>query len=167
MESHMKIEVIAYEGMGHRLETVKRILAELSARDVTAQLVHASESSVRALKQALAVQVISTHTLRYTRVDADCIVLVDGDILDRKAVEALEALGKDLYIVAPQEALPGEPASSLRELWKGAELFPTLGAEESYPRTFGCHHFAETCFNCELMVMQWKADRRDRAARTR
>lgn len=167
MESHMKIEVIAYEGMGHRLDTVKRILAELSARDVTVQVVHASESSVRALKQALAVQVISTHTLRYTRVDADCIVLVDGDIVDKKAVAVLEALDKDVYVVAPQEALSGTSAGTLRDLLKGAELFPFLGADESYPRTFGCHHFAETCFNCELMVMQWKADRRDRAARTR
>ncbi len=165
MESHMKVEVIAYEGMGHRMSTVKRILTELSARDVTAQLVHASESSVRALKQELAVQAISTHTLRYTRVDADCVVLVDGDIVDRKAAEVLEALGKDVYVVAPQEALPGSPVGSLRDLLKESELFPALGAEESYPRTFGCHHFAETCFNCELMVMQWKADRRDRAAR--
>ncbi|WP_060064985.1 hypothetical protein [Burkholderia ubonensis] len=161
----MKIEVVTYEGMAHRLSTVKRVLSELSARGISAQLVHQSEASTRSLQAAFGVPAMSTHTLRYTPVEADCVVLVDGDIIDGKAEATLEALGTDMVVIAPQEALPGVPGSTLRTLRSQAELFPYLGGDEEYPRTFGCHHVAETCFNCEWLVAQWKADRRDSEAR--
>ncbi|WP_060059982.1 hypothetical protein [Burkholderia ubonensis] len=160
----MKIEVITYEGMAQRLGTVKRVLSELSARGISAQLVHQSEASTRHLQSALGVPAMSTHTLRYTPIEADCVVLVDGDLIDGKAMTTLEALGKDLVFIAPQEALPGVPDGTLRALRSQAELFPYLGGDEEYPRTFGCHHIAETCFNCEWLVAQWKADRRDSEA---
>ncbi|KVP17148.1 hypothetical protein [Burkholderia ubonensis] len=161
----MKIEVVTYKDMAHRLSTVKRVLAELSARGISAELVHQSEASTRELQSALGVRALSTHTLRYTAVEADCVVLVDGDIIDSKAVSTLETLGKDLVFIAPQEALPGVPDGTLRALRSQAKLFPYLGGDEEYPRTFGCRHIAETCFNCEWLVAQWKAERRDSEAR--
>lgn len=160
----MKLEVITYERMVHRLGAVQRLLSELSARGVTAQLVHSSEDTARTLQYTLAVQAISTYTLAYTSVQADCIVLVDGDIIDQRTVARLEALDKDVYVIVPQEALPGTPADTLRELRAQAELYPFLGADDEYPRTFACNHNAETCMNCEQMVVWWKAERRDKEA---
>ncbi|MBK3780189.1 hypothetical protein G3A43_07955 [Paraburkholderia aspalathi] len=160
----MKLEVITYERMVHRLSTVQRLLSELSARGVTAQLVHSSEDTARTLQYALAAQAISTHTLAYTSVEADCIVLVDGDIIDQRTVARLEALDKDVYVIVPQEALPRGATATLRELREQAELYPFLGADDEYPRTFACNHNAETCMNCEQMVVRWKAERRDKDA---
>ena len=161
----MKIEVITYDGMGQRLATVNRVLDEFAARGVRPQLVHPSDESVRNLEYALSTRTLSTHSLRYTPVEAECIVLIDGDIIDRETVTRLEALDKDVYVIAPQAALPGGSYETLRAMLSHVELFPALGADDDYPRTFGCHHMAETCRNCEGLVVRWKATRRDNEAR--
>jgi hypothetical protein len=69
-----------------------------------------------------------------------------------------------VYVIAPLEALPGLPPATLRELRAHSELYPYMGADDEYPRTFACHHNAETCMSCESMVVRWKAERRDREA---
>lgn len=159
----MNIKVVTYEDMSTRLDTVKRVLGELSTRGVSAQVVHASEDTTLALQEALGVQALSTYTLAFTPVAADCIVLVDGDIIDRRTVSKLEALDKDVYFVAPLDALPPPVGFTLRDIVANAELFPHWGADDAYPRTFACHHVAETCMACEGSVVRWKAERRDSA----
>jgi hypothetical protein len=162
----MKIEIITYEPMTRRLLTIKRVLSELSARGLSVQLVHPSEKTVRALQEQVDVNVFSTHTLRYTPVEADCVVLVDADIVDKQTVSRLEALGKDVYVLVPQGAFPGLPGKTLSDIRTGGELFPYWSADDTdYPRTFACHHVAETCMNCEYLVTRWKSDRRDSAER--
>ncbi|KWA84246.1 hypothetical protein WL29_23075 [Burkholderia ubonensis] len=119
---------------------------------------------MRNLEQDLSTPVLSTYTLRYTPVDADCIVLIDGDIIDGDTVTRLESLGKDVYVIAPAAALPGGSYEKLRAMLSDVELFPPLGGDDEYPRTFACHHMAETCRNCEGLVVRWKAKRRDTEA---
>lgn len=160
----MKIEVVTYDGMAQRLATVRRLRKELAARGVRPQMIHPSAESVRHLEHDLSTPVLSTHTLRYTPVEADCIVLIDGDIIDGDAVTRLESLGKDVYVIAPAAALAGGLYETLRAMLSDVELFPPLGADDDYPRTFACHHMAETCRNCEGLVVRWKAKRRDTEA---
>jgi hypothetical protein len=163
----LKIEVITYEPMERRVQTIKRVLSKLSTKGVSAQLAHPSETTARALQELLGVNAVSTHTLAYTPVDAECVVLVDGDIISRRAVLVLEALGKDVYVLVPREAFPGLPGTTLSDIRKTGVLVPQLSAgEEPRPRTFACHHNAETCMACEGLVVQWKSDRRDSAERS-
>ncbi|MEX3983800.1 hypothetical protein AB4Y45_32980 [Paraburkholderia sp. EG287A] len=159
----MNIKIVTYKAMSERLNTVKHVLAELSARGVSAKVVHASSVTTVALQEALGVEALDAYTVAFIPVAADCIVLVDGDIIDRRTVSRLEELGKDVYFTAPQDALPPPVGFTLRDIVANAELFPHWGADDAYPRTFACHHVAETCMACEGSVVRWKAERRDAA----
>lgn len=160
----MKIEVITYADMAQRLATVIRTRDALDARGARPHLIHPSEASVRNLEKALLTPVRSAYALRYTPVEAGCIVLIDGDIIDGDSVTRLESLGLDVYVIAPEAALSGGTYETLHAMLRDVELFPPLGADDDYPRTFACHHMAETCRNCEGLVVRWKAKRRDTEA---
>jgi hypothetical protein len=159
----MKIHVVTYITPSFRQSCVHDLLGQLVAKGVTAQLVHPSIISARHLSETLGVPVMSMHDLRFTPVDADCLVVIDGDIIGRLAAEQLTKLGKESYFVVPSDALPSVPEVNVL-----ADLLQSVESTEfdEPPRTFGCHHIAETCPNCEGLVITWKADRRDKAAAT-
>lgn len=157
----MKVKVITYDGMAQRLSTVQQLLSELATQGLTAQVVHESHSSANDLQYVLVTQTMSAYTLSFTPVDADCLVLVDGDLVGPRTVRRLEELGKPVYLIAPQAALPGvQQEMSIDEVLRLGKMYPPLSYDDEYPRTFACHHKAETCFSCAWLVAQWKADRR-------
>lgn len=164
----MKLQILTYganDDVTDRMDAAKRLMGDRAAQGLSVLMVHFSTATARRLSTELGVPAVSTHTLGYTSVDADCIVLLDGDIIEKKTADRLTQLGKDTYVLVPQGALPDANAGlPLKELLKNTELVPFLRGDEEYPRTFACHHNAETCISCEWLVMQWKADRRDKAA---
>ena len=160
----MEIQGITYGTLDQRLDIVKAFLADMAERGSTVQLVHPSIKTARALEAALDTPVLSSHDFSFSVVNADCIAVLDGDIMDSRTVKRIEFLRKPAYLLVPNDALPAADRGTLKELLEGRELVPRLRDEDKQPKTFGCHHFAETCSACEWLVMDWKADRRDRAA---
>lgn len=161
----MKINVITYGNLDQRLDIVKAFLADMAARGTTVQLVHPSIKTARALEAALDLPVLSSHDFSFSVVNADCIAVLDGDIMDARTVKRIEFLRKETYLLAPNDALPTVADSgTLKDLLEGRELVPRLSDDDEQPKTYACHHNAETCGSCEWLVMDWKADRRDRAA---
>ncbi|WP_434716196.1 hypothetical protein [Paraburkholderia sp. A3RO-2L] len=157
----MKIQVVTYSTPSFREGCVHDLLGQLHAQGITAQLVHPSITSARKLTESMGMPVMSMHDLGFTPVAADCIVVIDGDIIGHQAAKRLEKNDKDSYFIVPADALPSVP-----EVNVVADLLKTVQSTEfdEPPRTFGCHHTAETCLLCEGLVITWKADRRDKAA---
>jgi len=161
----MKINVITYGSLDQRLAIVKAFLADMAERGTSVQLVHPSIKTARALEAALDTPVLSSHDFSFSVVDADCIAVLDGDIMDARTAKRIEFLRKPAYLLVPNDAFSAvADHGTLKELLEGRELVPRLRDDEDQPRTFACHHNTETCGSCEWLVMDWKADRRDRAA---
>jgi hypothetical protein len=157
----MKIHVVTYSTPSFREGRVHDLLGQLLAQGITAQLVHPSITSARKLTRSMGMPVMSMHDLGFTPVGADCIVVIDGDIIGHQTAKRLEKHAKDSYFVVPADALPSVP-----EVNAVADLLKRVQSTEfdEPPRTFGCHHTAETCILCENLVIFWKGDRRDKAA---
>lgn len=162
----MKIDVIAYgtldQGPKQRLSILAWFLAEMAGQGRTVQLVHPSNDAALAIEAALAVPVLSTYEFNYANVSADIILVIDGDIIDSRAVKRLKQLGKEVYLMAPTGALPEIGlGSGLADVLNNAVLVPALAGDEEQPKTFACHHFAPTCSNCDSLVSIWKTRRRE------
>jgi hypothetical protein len=156
----MKIHVATYVTPSFRLTCVHNLLSQLTAQGISAQLVHPSILSARALSETMGLPVMSMHDLRFMPVEADALVVIDGDIIGFETAETLMKRGKDCYFVVPADALPGaEYFDGVRDLMKQVQITDF----DERPRTGGCHHRAETCRACEDLVINWKAKRRDAA----
>jgi hypothetical protein len=161
----MEIKVIPYgridQGASHRLSIIAWFLAEMASKGLTVQLVHPSHATASAIEASLDVPVLSVYHFSYAHVTADCIAVIDGDIIESRTVDRLKHLRKEVVLIVPTGALPELPTGTrIEDLLRGATLVPKIGDEEEQPKTFGCHHFAPTCGNCASLVMQWQADRR-------
>lgn len=168
----MEIKVTSYgrieQGAKHRLGIIAWYLAEMASQGKTTQLVHPSHAAARAIEDELDVTVLSAYDFSFSFVNADTICVIDGDIMEARTVQRLEHLRKDVCLLVPADALPKvHPGVSFAEVLKDVRAehlyFPALIGDEEQPKTFGCHHFAPTCGNCESLVADWKAKRRERA----
>lgn len=162
-EGHMNIQTIIYDSTPQRLEAIQYILATLSNQGISATMLHPSITSARKLSETLGLEVLSSYDFSYTPVTADCIVVVDGDLLSTKDKRRLAELAKDLIIVVPPGVLVEPPPSAAVHdvLRVTGQCFPEMTGDDELPRTFGCHHVADSCSLCESLVLHWKADRRD------
>jgi hypothetical protein len=157
----MKIHVATYVTPSFRLNCVHNLLGQLTAQGLSAQLVHPSILSARALSETMGLPVMSMHDLRFMPVEAEVLVVIDGDIIGFETAETLMKRGKDCYFVVPADALPGvADFDGVKDLMKQVQITDF----DERPRTGGCHHLAETCRACEDLVITWKAKRRDAAA---
>jgi hypothetical protein len=163
----METKVISYgtldQGPKQRLGIIAWFLAEMAGQGKTVQLVHPLVDTARALEAQLDVPVLNVYDFNWAHVSADCICIVDGDVIDHRAIERLKYFGKPVYILAPAGALPDVgPGNVLEDLLEKANLVPALTDDEDQPRTFACHHNAPTCGNCDSLVSNWKITRRER-----
>jgi hypothetical protein len=157
----MKIHVVTYSTPSFRLSAVHDLLGQLTARGIRGQLVHPSITAARKLSETMGIPVMSLHSVNFTPVEADCLVIIDGDIIGYQAARKLTRLDKESYFVVPADALPSVPeVNVLTDLLKS--IRPVEVGER--PATFGCHHNAETCIACEDLVINWKADIREKEA---
>jgi hypothetical protein len=168
----MEIKVTSYgrinQGAKHRLSIIAWYLAETASQGKALQLVHPSQDVARALEAELDVPVLSAYDFSFAFVDADKICVIDGDIIDARTVQRLEHLRKEVCLLVPDEALskmhPGVSfADVLKDVRAERVYAPALAGDEEQPKTFGCHHFGPTCGNCDSLVADWKAKRRERA----
>ena len=164
----MEIQVFTYDGMDKRLEVVKNLLVTLQSAGFTVQLVHCSIATARLMGSQLGESVMSSYDLQFTNVEADCFLVVDADIVAPKTVRRIESFGKRVYAVVPKEALSSvrdnKTTLNFKDKHDRVEIIPRLMDDDNMPRTAACHHFADTCMSCEGLVLNWMADRRDRAA---
>ena len=168
----MEIKVTSYgridQGAKHRMGIIAWYLAEMAGQGKTVQLVHPSVDAARAIEAELDEPVLSAYEFNYRNIAGDIICVIDGDIIDDRTLRRLEYLRKDVCLLVPEDALPKmRSGASVTEVLTDvhAERFyvPALTDDEEQPKTFGCHHFGPTCGNCDSLVADWKAKRRERA----
>lgn len=159
----MQIKIVTYDGMANRLDATEKLVKELNEAGYSVQIVHASFDSARRLEQELKLPVMSGHDFEFTPVEANCILFIDGDIMTERTAEKLQKSDKHIVVLMPSQALP--PIAPDFDILRSErqKLYPRQTLDDEYPRTFACHHYAETCSSCESMVVMWKAKRRDDA----
>lgn len=160
----MNIQVSLYDSVKTRLDHIQYLLASLANQGIDVTVLHPSITSARKLEQALGMPVLSGYTFAFTPVETGSILVVDGDLLTEKDLKRMESLGKDLYLLVPPGVLPPVgPGNILRDILKSTgEFFPVMTFDDGeLPRTYGCHHMADSCSLCEFSVLEWKAARRD------
>lgn len=165
----MKIHVITYTTVHDRLSTVKKLLAELSGQGLKVEVFVPSHATADLLRADLSVPVRFSYGFSYSVGEADVYVAVDADLMIAADAAVFEKLGRDVYFIVPPDVLPPVgPSSVIKNLIESLNeffplpLFPEMSANEpDKPKTFGCHHFRDTCRQCESSVMRWKSTRRD------
>lgn len=158
----MNIQIFTYQSIEQRINEVKYLLASLANQQITVTVVHPGITAGKKLAEALGVPVIGGYNLDFEQIDSSSIIVVDADLLSAQHLKRLEAMGKDIYGLVPPNVLPPIGAGSvLRDIIKPTGVkFPELTYSEELPRTFGCHHMADSCSLCEFSVREFKANRR-------